>query len=489
MFWTKVASGLARLGGGDLKLLARVPMAKGRFVQMGLVLISTASLAVLSMAFALTDALDAAWWLAVPAALGWGFIILNIDRMLIQNIRAVNGFWRTAAVLLPRLLIAALLGAVIATPLVLRVFEAEIVTNMRENNATAANELGVTRAESPDAKRLKEVEASIAVNEGILAGNLPNNTSPNVTAAEKQLQDAEDALAPKRVAAADAYDKMVCELNGSKCRGASGNKGPGPRYQALKRLFNIAEDDLNVAQNAVEKARKALDAANAEAAAANRSKLAEAQAQARAELPGLYTEQKELQAAIAAVRAGDSATQAKNTGMLARIEALERLGAESAAANRAHWAVALLLFLIELLPVLVKLMTTMGPPSLYDRVHEFEESSTFDAATHQRNNERRRIEGESKKQREIEEDMRKRETSLGFKANAHVATEMEKILDVALQQWSAQVTTTLQAAEPPVHGTARPAVNGTKPAPVNGSVNGSVSAVNATYGLPQSGTL
>lgn len=437
---------LAQLGGGDPLILSHVPTARGRFIQMGLVLLSTASLAVVSMSFALVDGLRARWWLAIPLGIGWGFVILNIDRLLIQSIRPGGGFWRTLWILLPRLLVAGLLGLVIATPLVLRVFDSEIEAEMRRTNAAATNEIAETRASSPEAKRLAEVNERIATNEGILAGNLPGLTSPNVQAATERLTRAEADLERKRKIANEAYDAMICELDGRRCRGASGKHGPGPRYQALKRMYEVAAADLANAEQAVASARTALDQVEREAAAANTAQLAEAQERARNELPGLIQERDALQARITAIGRDDSDIQASNTGLLARLEALRSLGDESSAAWLAHMAVAALFFMIELLPVMAKLLTSTGPPSLYDRISELQDKSTLDDAIQRRNHERRRIEGDSRKRWEIEDDMRKREITLGMKANAHVASEMEKILDVALQQWSANLVKALHSA-------------------------------------------
>src|SRR3954447_23537139 len=103
MTWVSVGTRLAQLGGANLQILPNVPSAKGRFIQMGLVLLSTAGLAVLSMSFALIEGLKSAPWLAVPLAFIWGFIILNIDRLLIQNIKAGNSTRRAIGIMLPRL--------------------------------------------------------------------------------------------------------------------------------------------------------------------------------------------------------------------------------------------------------------------------------------------------------------------------------------------------------------------------------------------------
>lgn len=499
----RIGTLLARLGGAYPKYLDQAPSAKGRFVQMGLVLLSTAGLAVVSMSFALTDGLKTSWWVAVPLGVLWGFVILNLDRLLIQNMRVGGGAWRVLMMIAPRLAIAALLGIVIATPLVLRVFHDEIAADVRIQNVKDTVNLGKDRAETPEVKRLAELNAKIATDQGILAGNIPGLTSPNVEAARTNLTNAQANLTEKRKISAALYDQMRCELDGERCSGGSGKRGPGPRYDALKRQFDIANADEKTAQKAVDTAQASLDKANQEAAASNTAQVEEAQNLARAELPGLIKDRDALQAVVARQNSGDSEAQTNNNGILAQIQALDRIGDASSSARWAHWAVAGLLFMIELLPVLVKLLTSMGAPTVYDRIGELDDNSTLDDATQARNSERRRIEAQSKKHRVIEDDMINREQSLGLKANAHVANEMETILDAALLQWSSQVSSTLHttAQTGPVQpngGSANNQSQGSSQMPVNGQ--GSTASIPAQstqangqvrsrFGLPASSTL
>ena len=64
------------------------------------------------------------------------------------------------------------------------------------------------------------------------------------------------------------------------------------------------------------------------------------------------------------------------------------------------------------------------------------------------------MENDSQKLREVEDDMHTREKALTIKANTPADTEMEKILDVVLQQWSTQVMKTLDTGEPGSAGVA-----------------------------------
>jgi hypothetical protein len=112
--------------------------------------------------------------------------------------------------------------------------------------------------------------------------------------------------------------------------------------------------------------------------------------------------------------------------------------------------------MIELLPVVVKMLSSMGAPSAYDRVRELVENSKVDDAkvenrrrTRERDEQETRDMAEAKKRADIEDDMRRREQDLGVKANTRVAQEMEKVLDVALEDWAQTVRNSLHAAPKP----------------------------------------
>ncbi|HTJ71247.1 MAG TPA: DUF4407 domain-containing protein [Actinospica sp.] len=491
MFSETLGSLIARLGGANKAVLDQVPQAKSRFLQMGLVLLSTSGVAVVSMSFALTMALRARLPVAILLGFVWGFIILNIDRLLIQNIRLNAGVWRTLVMVLTRLAIAGLLSVVISTPLVLQVFSPEIQTQMTLDNANQINQMGDTRAKSPAAVRLASDTTRIATDQAILRGDQSAVTPANVAQAQTALSGAQSDLTAATSAANDAYQKMVCELNGQTCDGASGSKGDGPRYEALKKLYQIAETNEADAQQTVAKDQQALQNAQSAASQTSAAALAQAQTQARNELPGLIKDRNALQAVLATQSASDSSVESADTGLLARISALNDLGRADTSALLAHWAVAALLFMIELMPVLVKVLMTLGPPTLYDRVSELMDDSAYDAASQQRNFNRRRIEQDSKKTREIEDDMRKREVALGIEANKHVAGKMKEILDVALVEWSNQLSHTMQQATAKSQQAlaANGNVQSAKPAPSKQNGSASQAAVRSQYNLPNGGRL
>jgi hypothetical protein len=152
---------LARLGGADPNILARTKRAgdsgaskeQARFGALGLVLIATASLAALSMAFAMTDGLHVGLTGAVVLGVFWGMVILVADRALILSLKPDGSKLLVLATILPRILIAALLGLVISTPLTLKIFDDEIQQQMtrqhREGRASVRGDLSGRSAEAP----------------------------------------------------------------------------------------------------------------------------------------------------------------------------------------------------------------------------------------------------------------------------------------------------------------------------------------------------
>src|SRR5258708_711612 len=119
---------LSTIGGARTEILEQCPSEGIRFQSLGAAILVTSFIATISIWFALYSAMGASPFLAPIIALAWGGIILVIDRWLVSSI-PISGPTRWAAAL-PRLLLAVLLGSIISTPIVLRVFESEINTQI-----------------------------------------------------------------------------------------------------------------------------------------------------------------------------------------------------------------------------------------------------------------------------------------------------------------------------------------------------------------------
>lgn len=426
---------LAQLGGADVGVLRLAQKETGRYIALGLTLIATSSLAVLSMTFAMIDGLGLPAAGAVLMGLGWGAVILIIDRALILNLKPKGGAWRLFWMVLPRVAVAALLGAVIATPLTLRVFDSEIEAQMLKDNFAKADDQAGAIAGGDQQAQLDRLSADIQHHESILAGEFVVS-SPVVEAAQAEYDAAAEEVEQKQAEFDEANLAWRCERFGEHCAGGSGEFGDGPRAKVAREKLDRVSAELAEAQDVLATKRTALNAAQEAARRDSEQQLAEAQAEANRVLPGLRQERDELRAALAQWRSDANQASAEDTGLLARLVALEHLGDENGSARLAHLLVALLLFMIELLPVTIKTLSIIGPPTLYDRIDEFNNKQVVkqvvDEATLARTRTRR-------KRSEVDDDMDQRELVVAKKVNQKVAEVVEEIAMEQVDDWGRRV--------------------------------------------------
>jgi hypothetical protein len=126
---------LRRVIGIREEILDWAPEERPRFTRLGAIVVNTGLVAALSLLVALNKVVSTPWWLLIPVALFWGFLILSLDGWMITSVHGVLGSAKLRT-LIPRLLISILIGAVIAEPLVLWVFQpaihAEVETERRK---------------------------------------------------------------------------------------------------------------------------------------------------------------------------------------------------------------------------------------------------------------------------------------------------------------------------------------------------------------------
>lgn len=477
----------AWLGGADKAVLAEVPTARARFAQMGGVLLTTAGIAVVSMTFAMHYAVGAPWWLAGCIGIFWGFIILNLDRLLVLSIGATRNRRHMWIMATPRLLMAAILAVVISTPLVLRIFASDISSQLFIIHEKVSSQQKNLEANSNEAHEATQLQNQIMAQESILAGHLP------VTVTNPALQTAQAAVAhlqhEQQVAQSTlnkAIEAYQCEADGSGpgCAGASNKYGKGPIYQAKLRVYKQDQAKLDQITSELNTATAQERAAEKNVATAQASTLAQDQVSANILLPKLKKEYAAINATLQSQANYGTKVNHGDNGLLAQIRALFAASSTDPALALVHLAVFLLFFMIEILPVTVKLLLSMDRNSAYESVARKNENKVIDAAKIERAELRQIAEQKSQARLEIEADMRQKEIDLGKHANQYVETAMIKILDAALQHWGSQVTAQLAAtgqipaSQPPAPGS-----------PANGSpVPGAVQA-STFFNLPSSGNL
>jgi len=467
---SKLSDSLAVLGGADLRVLKRASSEKNGLVSLGLVVLSTAVVAAVSMAFAIANAMGQPLAAAIVFGVVWGGIILALDRLLIKSMQGIYGA-KALLYAIPRLIMAVVIGVVVSIPITLQIFEREIVNQVHLDNVAAAAANSDDVEHGPVAQRLKAVQEEIAESEAILRGDVQGLTSPELQAAQTEFDEAQTASEAADAAKTDAYKVMICEKEGAgsnpDCNGlASQTSGEGPLYQARVREYQDALTKADGAAARLATARTAIESARTNAISSNTAIVEEAQQEAQnllcgpsapadgettSDAPteldpacpgGLRAEAVQLRQQLA--NAQDPKTFDENTGMLARLQALHELSSENPLSGTAHYAIALLFIIIEIMPVTVKTLLAFRGESQYDRVARRLQEDEFNELETDVDSEQVQREREMRKREEVREDMLQREIVLGKTANAHVAEQMQSILAAALDKWSADVQETLE---------------------------------------------
>ena len=456
---------MAWLGGGDKALLEQVPQERARFVQMAGVLLTTAGIAVVSMAFALRDGVKAPLAAAVVLALLWGVIIFNLDRFLVLSMGDTRSRVRLVLITLPRLALAVVLALVISTPLVLRIFASDINQQLFIMQQRASRQQAALIADSGQQQEADHIKAQINSDEGILNGHLPQTiTSPQLQAAQAQVSQLQRQAQSDYQAEVTAREAWQCELDGQNCVGSSSKVGNGPRAQAKYMEYQQAVKTYDSVQGRLNAAVAAENAAQRSFSNDMSRRVRQIKAQAQQELPALQARYQKLESALQGTAANGQKVNNANTGLLAQLQALSEASGQSSSLQAARLAVLALFFLIEILPVTVKFLLNMGPLSAYEVVARLAEDERIDAATTRRIEARRIEEAGSRSRIGVQADMRMREEDLGRYVNQQVTAEITKILDASLQDWGRQARKSLPdgGAGPPSDG-AGPSGNGATP--------------------------
>ncbi|GHH72753.1 hypothetical protein GCM10017673_28170 [Streptosporangium violaceochromogenes] len=337
---------LITLSGARPEILEHCSTERGKFEGIGGAVLTTSVLATVSMAFALYSALGVSVFLAVPASLLWGLAIMSLDRWLVGSIQ-VDGprRWR---LVMPRILMAMLLGVVISTPLVLQIFKSEIDAQIVEIKQRRAN----TFAEAQKSGNIGQEVATLRQNVAHLRQVIVSEGDvPQDPAKDPKIKSLTAERNAQQKQADEYYDKWQCQLYGGP---TCPKKGNGVVAQASKKAFDKAKARVDALNRQIDKRKKDLTA-NDENAKKFRLEAA------RTELP---TTQAQLDAALRRQSDLQESFDAENksaNGLLIRLRALNEVSGKDLTLNSARLLLFLLFLLIECLPVAVKLMQKPGP--------------------------------------------------------------------------------------------------------------------------------
>jgi uncharacterized protein DUF4407 len=288
--------------GAHEKLLKEFPSEHAKYSGLGGVLLATFVLASISAGYAIRTVFNS-WPIAFAFAIVWGLIIFNFDRFLVSTMRKYGVSRRKQMwMAVPRLILALLIGFTIARPLELKIFEKEINVKMVEN-----------------------LHKKIQVNDSLLT--LENNAQMSTATAERQrLTDRKTAL-----------EDTLHNLQTSYVQEADGTGGSLQR--GIKDLTRMKQDAYNRANQQYSPELSQLKLA----IASQDSILNNAKA-------NLADKRKQYEVSAMA-----------NMGFLERNKALSDLSSEESSVFWSNLLLSLLIIMIEIGPVLSKLIMPVGP--------------------------------------------------------------------------------------------------------------------------------
>jgi len=336
---------LRRLTGVDEAILGQVPQERPRYTRLGGIILGTSIMAMLSMLDALFQVFGVTGLapVLVLVAMFWGTFVCIIDGWLIASTHGCQGLGRRLAMFAPRIVLALIFGTIIAVPLLLTTFSAELVQQVQDQRSAALvtyqSHLTLCNPLSPAAKPARLSGISCA---GMhLAINDPAAATMN-TLAKKQyaLRNIKTEITHDNSQEAGKQKFAQKECAGVSGAGLSGNAGVGNRcnYDRAVAKKYIVNSDLNRLPGQRNQLTKTINGLEKV-------------------LPG--QEQTYGQAVTKAIHAAVATRRShqRRIGLLDRITALGSLSSHRFAVWAASWLLFLFILFIDCLPVLSKLMS------------------------------------------------------------------------------------------------------------------------------------
>ncbi|MFG1610963.1 DUF4407 domain-containing protein [Actinoplanes sp. NPDC049265] len=335
---------LRRLAGVQEPVLDLVPGERARCTSLGGVVLTTATLAAVSMLVALSTVFGSyAHPVVILLAAGWGLAVLNLDRWLVSAVVTSGGLTRLLR-FLPRLALAVMFGFLIAEPLLLGVFnsavESEVRNGWAQERQTYEDDLVRCNPDGGPAARPAGCPAGRSLS---LSGS-PAATRTLLTG----LSGKADALERKIVPRQREYGRLKKEA-ADNCAGV-GSAAYG--YGTVCRQLNDraekyrAVNRLDANQHQLDELRARVEAL-LEKEGAERAGYAEKRDKRIHELVGQMEQNQRV------------------VGLAERLRAMSDLVGRNSYVHTVQWALRIFFVAMDALPVLVK---WIGGVTAYDRV-------------------------------------------------------------------------------------------------------------------------
>ncbi len=355
----RLSRGARVLTGVDEQLLDLVHTERPKYTALGGVVFGTATIASLSMTFALSEVVGGFQLSLLLLGLVWGAFVLNLDRWLVTS--SVGTRWhRRVTVLVPRLALAFFFGIVIAEPLVLRVFEPAIEQHIRDQRQQDVQNLtGLLLRCNPDPTADDQAKQAAQ--------------SPDCAHHQLNLQAAPTAMAQELAGYQSQADELQHDLDSTNAEQArrdgvasnecAGTPGPGTTGKAGR------------GPECVEREKEAKDYRDTHPMTAKQAALTgltDQITQLRAKLDASQRDYQGTRDAAVKQQVDELVAHQGPIGLLERFRALGELTSQNLFLSSATWFIRLFFIGVDCLPVLVKLF---GGVTAYETLVDMQSTS------------------------------------------------------------------------------------------------------------------
>jgi hypothetical protein len=285
--------------GASFSILKRCPSESSKYVGIGATVFFTGLLAAISSSYAMYFVFDG-YVLPIFFGVVWGLMIFNLDRFIVLSMRKSDSKWKEYLQATPRFLLAILIALVISKPLELKIFEKEI-----------ASELILLEQEI-----LKSYEQSVNTRYGQMLDSM-----------NQQINKLNQEINQKEEKRDNLLEIARQEADGT---GGSGKVNPGPIYKIKKKNADLAQQELTELKNK----NKAL-------IAETKLKMGNTELNKNAQKEGFQI--------------------SDMNGISFQLTALSRLGDRYPAIYFANLFIILLFIVLEVAPIMTKLISVAGP--------------------------------------------------------------------------------------------------------------------------------
>ena len=285
--------------GASFSILKRCPSESSKYVGIGATVFFTGLLAAISSSYAMYFVFDG-YVLPIFFGVVWGLMIFNLDRFIVLSMRKSDSKWKEYLQATPRFLLAILIALVISKPLELKIFEKEI-----------ASELILLEQEI-----LKSYEQSVNTRYGQMLDSM-----------NQQINKLNQEINQKEEKRDNLLEIARQEADGT---GGSGKVNPGPIYKIKKKNADLAQQELTELKNK----NKAL-------IAETKLKMGNTELNKNAQKEGFQI--------------------SDINGISFQLTALSRLGDRYPAIYFANLFIILLFIVLEVAPIMTKLISVAGP--------------------------------------------------------------------------------------------------------------------------------